>query len=167
MRPIHYNNIPKERISDVAHTKVVCEVRPTKDDPNQTSITIGRNTITYLGNCRTRTGSLESVKLVINSTLSTPDARFMSMDLSNFYLMTPLDRPEYARIQLSVIPQEIIDEYKLESYAHNGWIHYELSKDMYGLKQSGKLAKNLLSKRLFAQGYYKCATTPGLWQHKW
>jgi hypothetical protein len=38
---------------------------------------------------------------------------------------------------------------------------------MYGLKQSGKLANELLSERLIAQGYYKCATTPRLWQHKW
>ncbi len=88
-----FRNIPKDRIANVAHTKVVCEVRPTKDDPDQTRITIGRNTITYLGNCGTRKGSLKTVKLIINSTLSTRDARFMSMDLSNFYLMTPLDRP--------------------------------------------------------------------------
>ena len=123
MRPIHFVDIPKDRIADVAHTKVVCEVRPTKDNPNQTCITIGRNTITYLGNCGTRTGSLETVKLIINSTLSTRDARFMSMDLSNFYLMAPLDRPEYARIQFSIIPQKIIDKYMLEKYAHKGWIY--------------------------------------------
>ena len=91
----------------------------------------------------------------------------MSMDLSNFYLMTPLDQPEYARIQLSVIPQEIIDKYILKKYAHNGWIYYKLSKGMYGLKQSGKLANDLLSERLSAHGYYKCTTTPGLWRHKW
>jgi hypothetical protein len=167
MRLIHFADIPKDRITDVAHTKVVCEVRPTKDDPNRTRITIGGNTITYLGDCGTKTGSLESVKLVINSTLSTPNARFMSMDLSNFYLMTPLDRPEYARIQLSVIPQEIIDEYNLEAYAHKGWVYYELSKGMYGLKRSGKLANDLLSEHLNEQGYYECATTPGLWRHKW
>ena len=77
----------------------------------------------------------------------------MSMDLSNFYLMTPLDQPEYARIQLSVIPQEIIDEYNLEAYAHNRWVYYELSKGMYGLKQSGKRANNLLSECLGEQGY--------------
>jgi hypothetical protein len=38
---------------------------------------------------------------------------------------------------------------------------------MYGLKHAGKLAKNLLTKRLFKHGYYQCATTPGLWKHKW
>ena len=38
---------------------------------------------------------------------------------------------------------------------------------MYGLKQAGKLANELLATRLFGQGYYQCATTPGLWRHKW
>jgi hypothetical protein len=167
MKVIMYNDIPIEHREDVAHTRVVCEVRPSKPDPNRTRITIGGNTITYLGDCRTKTGSLETLKLVLNSTLSTPDERFMTADLENFYLMTRLDRPEYACIQLSVMPQEIIDEYDLERYAHNGWIYYEIMMGMYGLKQSGKLANDLLSTRLFKQGYYQCATTPGLWKHKW
>ena len=61
---------------------------------NCTRVTIGGNTINYIGDCGTKTASLETVKLVvnINSTLSTPDAEYMTMDLSNFYLGTPLDR---------------------------------------------------------------------------
>ena len=109
-----YNDISVERRGDAAHTRVVCKVRTSKPDPNQTRITIGGITITYLGNCGTKTGSLETVKLMLNSTLSTPDARFMTTDLEIFYLMTPLDRPEYAHIQLSVMPQEIINEYDLD-----------------------------------------------------
>ena len=90
----------------------------------------------------------------------------MTANLENFYLMTRLDRPEYARIQLSVMPQEIIDKYELEKYAHNGRIHFEIMMGMYGLKQFGKLANDLLSERLFKHGYYQCETTPGLWKHK-
>jgi hypothetical protein len=88
-------------------------------DPNRTRVTIGGNTINYIGDCGTKTSSLETVKLVINSTLSTPNAEYMTMDLSNFYLGTPLDRPEYVRIKLSVIPQEVIDAYGLEKYTYN------------------------------------------------
>jgi hypothetical protein len=167
MKPIMFQDIPSNCRSDVAHTSVACKVRPTKTDPNQTRITIVGNTINYTGDCGTKMGSLETVKLVINSTLSMPGARYMTADLSNFYLNTPLDQPEYARIQISIIPQEVINEYKLEQYAHNNWVYYELSKGMYGLKQAGKLANNLLSERLFKHGYYQCATMPGLWWHKW
>ena len=34
-----------------------------------------------------------------------------------------MNRSEYARIKLSVIPQEIIEEYKL-GYQHDGWIYF-------------------------------------------
>ena len=69
----------------------------------------------------------------------------MTLDLANFYLNTPLDKPEYTRIQLSVIPQEVIDKYNLTPYAYNDYIYFELGKGMYGLKQAGKPANNLLS----------------------
>ena len=94
-RPIAYTDIPSDRRQDVTYSRVVCEVRPTKDDPNRTRITIGGNRICYPGDTGTRTGSLELVKLQLNNVLSTPNARFASFDISNFYLGTPLDRPEY------------------------------------------------------------------------
>jgi hypothetical protein len=54
-----FHKIPKDQVADVAHTRVVCEVRPTKDDPDRTRITVGGNTITYLGETSTETGSIE------------------------------------------------------------------------------------------------------------
>ena len=59
----------------------------------------------------TKTASLDIVKLVINSVLSRKDAKYVSFEISNFYIQTPLERPEYVRIKLSDIPQEFIDEY--------------------------------------------------------
>ena len=48
------------------------------------------------------------IKNFINSTISTDGAKFAMADLSNFYLMTPLKRPEYGRVKLTDIPDEII-----------------------------------------------------------
>jgi hypothetical protein len=39
------------------------------------------------------------------------------LDISNFYLETPLKRPEYAQVRLSDIPEEIIWEYNLREIA--------------------------------------------------
>jgi hypothetical protein len=50
-------------------------------------------------------------KLLFNSVVSTAGAKFMTMDISNFYLMTPLKRPEYIRMKMADIPEEIINEY--------------------------------------------------------
>ena len=35
------------------------------------------------------------------------------------------------------------------------------------LPQAGKLANDLLRKRLGTAGNYEAATTPGIWLHKW
>ncbi len=37
----------------------------------------------------------------------------MTMDISNFYLMTPLHGAEFIQIKLSDISDEVIDKYKL------------------------------------------------------
>jgi hypothetical protein len=167
LKPMQYANIPIDRQSDIAHTRVVYEERPTKAEIERICITVGGNTIDYPGDCGTKTGSLELVKLILNSVCLCPNARFLAANLGNFYLGTPLDCKEYIRIKLSVIPQEFIDEYGLLQFSHNGWIYFEVSKGIYGLKQAGKLAIDLLAKRLHVHGYYQCATTPGLWRHKW
>ena len=92
----------------------------------------------------------------------------MTIDISNFYLMTPLPRPEYIRMKLSDIPQEIIDEYKLQSIAApDGTLYIVATKGMYGLPQAGLLANELLEKRLNKNGYHQSKLVPGLWKHKW
>ena len=66
-----------------------------------------------------------------------------------------------------MVPQEIIDKYKLLGLVDNGHIYIEIRKGMYRLPQTGILANKLLTKRLAPHGYYQCRHTPGLWQHKW
>eukprot|EP00804_Cyclotella_cryptica_P028791 CCRYP_020137-RA/>CCRYP_020137-RA protein AED:0.28 eAED:0.33 QI:0/0/0/1/0.5/0.33/3/0/575 len=136
-KPIQYRDIPNQRKGDVTYTRVVCEIRPQKADPYRTRITLGGDRIRYPGDCGTKAGSLETVKLLLNSVLSTPTARFASFDISNFYLGTPLDRPEYARIKLSDIPDDFVQEYSLHDFAHNGYVY---SKSPKASMASNKLA---------------------------
>jgi hypothetical protein len=39
-----------------------------------------------------------AVKLLINSTISTPNTKYMTMDIKDFYLNTPMARYEYMRL---------------------------------------------------------------------
>ena len=166
--PIQHDNIPFGRRKEITYSKVVCKVRPEKGDAaNRTRITIGGNNIAYPGDVGTPTGSLELVKLLINSVLSQREARFATFDLKDFYLNTPLDRPEYVRIKITDIPEEFIKEYTLKEFVRDGWVYFEMRRGMYGLPQAGILANNLLRERLAKFDYYEAATTPGLWRHKW
>ena len=93
-------------------------------------------------------------KMLFNSVISTKGAKFMTMDISNFYLMTPLSRPKYIRIKISDIPDEIIREYNLRKKAtKDGSIYIETNKGIYGLPQSRLPANKLLEKRLNKHGY--------------
>jgi hypothetical protein len=132
---------------------VVCEVRPEKDDPDCTRITIGSNRICYSGNVGTNPASLELVKLLLNSVLSRKGARFSTIDLKNFYLDTPMPDPEYVRIKLSNIPDEFIKEYNLTGRDRDGWIYFEICQGCYGLPQAGILANDLLRTWLVAKGF--------------
>jgi hypothetical protein len=58
-----------------------------------------------------------TVKLLFNSVISTPGAKFMSLDISSFYLMAPMMRYEYVRMNLDDVPEDIIEEYKLREIA--------------------------------------------------
>ncbi len=107
-------------------------------------ITIGGNNIAYPRDVGTPMGSIELVKLLVNSVLSQRNARLTTMNLKNIYLNTPLDQPEYIRIKLADIPQEFIDEYKHNELACDFWIHFEMRRGIYGLPQAGILANKLL-----------------------
>ena len=84
-----------------------------------------------------------------------------------FNLSTPLGRPEYAKIQLSKIPQEFIREYNLNSSVNKGWVYLEIRCGCYGLPQSGILANKQLRPSLEKEGYYEARTILGIWRQKW
>jgi hypothetical protein len=52
---------------------------------------MGGNLINYPGDCGTPTADLLTVKLLFNSVISTPQAKFMCIDIKDFYLCTPME----------------------------------------------------------------------------
>ena len=69
----------------------------------------------------------------------------MMIDLKDFYLNTPMERPEYMRLKLSDILEEIIVQYKLRDIATpDGYVYTEITKGMYGLPQAGIIAQVLM-----------------------
>ncbi len=62
---------------------------------------MGGNLINYPDDVGTPTANLLLIKIFLNNVISTKGAKFANADLANFYLMTPLKRPEYAKIKLT------------------------------------------------------------------
>jgi hypothetical protein len=130
------------------------------------AIHIGGNRINYPGKVATPTAEMLVAKMLFNSVISTKGAQFTTMDISNFYLMTPLHRAEFIQIKLSDILDEFIREYKLrEKATKNGSIYVRARRGMYGLPQAGLLANEHLEKCLNKHGYQQSKLVPGLWKH--
>jgi hypothetical protein len=137
-------------------------------DPYRTRITMGGNLINYPDGCGTPTANLLTVKLLFNSIISTPNCKFMTIDIKDFYLMTPMDRYEYFRMKLEVFPPDTIEEYGLRDKVDaDGNVFCEVQRGMYGLPQAGIIAQDLLTKRLNKASYYQSKITPGYWRHNW
>jgi hypothetical protein len=160
---IGHDAVPKDR--KVTYGRIVVSIRPQKTEVERTRLTVGGNLIDYPGEVSTRTAGLTTAKILFNSVLSTKDAKFMGIDLKNFYLNTPMERYEYMRLPIAIIPDEIIQQYNLLPLVHNGYVYMEIRQGMYGLPQAGILANQLLAKRLALHGYSQTPHTPGLWKH--
>ena len=75
--------VPPERKKDITYVRICANYRPEKEDPNRIRITLGGNLVNYPGDVGTRTADLLTVKLLLNSVISKPNAKFMSLDISN------------------------------------------------------------------------------------
>ena len=157
-------NIPRNKRATYA--RIVCEERPEKSEVNRTRITAGGDRLDYDGDTSTETAGLTTAKLLFNSVVSTPGARFMTFDISNMYLNTPLKDYQYMRFHIDTIPDEVIYDYNLDDLIDDdGWVYCEIRMAIYGLKESGRLANEQLQKVLAAADYLPCRFTHGLYRH--
>ena len=90
---IHKRDVPKKRMKDVTYGQFVCLIRPKKKETHQTRFVAGGNKNNCPDKVATPTAEMLVAKLLFNSVISTHGAHFMTMDITNFYLMTPLKRP--------------------------------------------------------------------------
>ena len=68
------------------YARIVVDFRQQKEDPNRVRITVGGNLIQYAGNLTIRTADLTVTKMVWNSVVSTPGAKYAAFDVGDFIL---------------------------------------------------------------------------------
>jgi hypothetical protein len=88
IRFIRRSNIPKGR--KVTYGSFVVDIKDHKEEKERTRLTVGGDQIEYPGDKSTRTADLTTAKILINSVFSTLGAKFLVIDIKNFYLNTPL-----------------------------------------------------------------------------
>ena len=163
---ININDMPSG--SKATYVKLVAADKPNKDIKQRIRMVVGGDRLDYQGDVSTKTANLETLKLLLNSVISTPGAKFMSVDIKDFYLNTklPPNQKIFIRIPVRDIPAVIMEQYSLHDKIHNDYIYAKLGKGMYGLKEAGLLANVQLVSRLKEDGYHQTEHTPGLFLHE-
>lgn len=134
IKAIHITDQPPNRVGESTYYNPQVKEKEAVDGTTTYRVrgTIGRDRIKYPGPTTARTAAMPLVKLLLQSVVS-DDKCFLTLDIKDFYLNTPLDRPECLRISSKFLPQHIIDENRLKQYLHNGSILFEVNKGTYGL----------------------------------
>ena len=169
--PIFEHQKPSDRLA--SYCSMVAKKK--FPDVNDTSIfdarvrsTYGGNRSDYEGERSANTSSMTDVKLLLNKTISTPGRKFVSADITDFYLIdNPLERPEYMRLQLADVSPWALNHFQFEKYILPGATSVLLQVDfgIYGLPQSGLLAQKKLKAHLADHGYVESVHTPCHFKH--
>ena len=160
---IDKSKIPVDKWKDVAHSRIVCNRRPQKEEINRTRLTFGGNNLLVDMDCGTPPVDLLTVKLLLNRVIMTPGAKFVTLDIKDFYSNTLMESQEFLRMKLDHFSQDMIDLYHLNKKVDaNGTPYIHVEKGMYGLPQVGIIAQKLLEEQLGDEGYTRSDKTPVL-----
>ena len=90
---------------------------PHKSEPYRIRLTFGGDRLDFPDDTSSPAASLLETKLLLNSTISDAHlvARFVTIDLKDFFLATPMARSEYMRIHSKQFPPEIRALYMIDS----------------------------------------------------
>ena len=163
---VHKHEVPRDR--DVTYATFVLDYRPLKTEEYRVRITFGGNRLTYEEDAGSPAANLLETKVLINSVISDAKsgAKFMTADIKDYFLATPMDRPEYTKVLYKHLPADIKQKYNLRTkVTSNNYIYIRIKKGIYGLKQAAILAYDNLQWRLKPFGYTHVTGTVGVWTH--
>ena len=94
----------------VTYASFVCDRRPLKPEPFRVRVVVGGGRLSYDEDAGSQATDLLETKLLINSTISDADkgAKFLSADLKDYFLGSPMVKPEYMKVHISRFPDDII-----------------------------------------------------------
>ena len=81
---VHPSEIPAHK--KVTYGRLVVDIQPLKDEKYRVGINIGSDQLDFCGYASSVADSLATVKLLLNSVVSTKDAIFTTADIKVFYM---------------------------------------------------------------------------------
>ena len=131
-------------------------------------ITVSGDKLPYHDDAGSPAADLLETKILLNSTIldAKRGARFMCLDIKDHFLATPMQHPEYMRVKMKYIPEDIRQHYNVyDIVTKDDWVYIKIQKGMPGLRQAAILAYKHLKNSLEPYGYTPIPGTVGLWKH--
>lgn len=160
---IHHDEKPGDRLASYYNPQVKKKIDPAGVEKFRVRGTYGGDRTDWDGPRSALTASMTTVKLNLNATIS-EGAKWMTADIVDYYLGTPLLKKEYMRVNIKYIPEKVLVKY--EGLIKDGYVMSEISKGIYGLPQAGLLAQERLVRHLAKNGYHQAKNTPCLFSHE-
>lgn len=126
---IKKSEVPNNR--DVTYANFILDYRPLKSEPWRVRLTVGGDKLSYDEDPGSPAASLLETKIMLNSVISDAKqgARFMGLDLKDFFLATPMARPEYMRVHYKHFPDDIKERYNIDSLvAKDDYVYVKIKK---------------------------------------
>jgi hypothetical protein len=145
MFSIRYTSVPKNK--KPTYLTVVSAYQPKKLNPQYICWTVGGDCFVY------GAADLTTAKILLNSVISTPDAKFLDIGIKDFYFGTTMTPFEFMHISQQMLTLAIVDQYNLIPFIHNNCVYVEIRRGIYGPHQAGALTNNPLIAGLVPFGY--------------
>ena len=116
----------------IPYGKIVYNVCQQKAETNHTQLTSGENNTVTSIDCGAPVANLLTVTLLLDGVISTVGAAFLGLDLKDFYLKIPMDRPELLRMDLKSFPDNMIKKYNfMDKVDAKGFVILQVERGMY------------------------------------
>ena len=152
----------------ITYVRYACGHCPLKTKPWSVQFVVGGDRLPYEIDTGSSALNLVETNILLNSTISDANdgAKFMSCDLKDFFLPSPMEKSEYMKVPIKYFPSNVIEQYKLDRLVKNRYVYVEIMKGMYGLKQAAVLAYHQLAIYLRIAGYQQIIRSTGMWKRE-
>mmetsp|Transcript_1689 Transcript_1689/g.2424 ORF Transcript_1689/g.2424 Transcript_1689/m.2424 type:complete len:185 (-) Transcript_1689:1101-1655(-) len=126
--------IPREEVPKgkrITYANFICDVRPTKSEIYCVRMTIGGDRLHYQDDTTSPAASIIDTKLLLNSVISDTKlgAKFLTLDVKDYFLQTILKTSEYMRIHPKYFPPDILKLYNIQDLiAADNYVYCKIKK---------------------------------------
>jgi hypothetical protein len=127
---IYQHEVPSDK--KVTCRNFICDYRPLKTEPFRVRLTVGGDKLPHDDDAGSPAASLLESKLIINSTISDADkgARFLTADLKDHFLASPMKNNEFMRIKCKCFPEAIRKQCNLDRFvSSDGCVYIRIKKE--------------------------------------